>query len=76
MGYYDQLIKICDSAYLLAEVLAPLGVHVGGRLIKKGDPDIGELFKKPQSYRKCGSGLLATRQANKWPVVAVFLKVN
>src|SRR3712207_6153625 len=70
VGDDEELVEVADLPELLREALAPLGVHVDGRLVEEGDADVGELLEEREADRQGGHHLLAARQVDERPLVA------
>ena len=40
MRDHEHLVKMCDAADLHGEIFTAFGVHIGRRLVEKGDADV------------------------------------
>src|SRR5438045_7907965 len=72
----EELIEVVHLSDLLCESLAALGVHVDGRLVEKGQTNIGELLEECEANRERGGHLLAARKIRKGAFVSFFFQQN
>src|SRR3712207_6104449 len=70
----EELVEVADLADLLGEPLAPLGVHVDGRLVEEGDADVRELLQEGETDRERRDHLLAAREVDEGTLVPALFE--
>src|SRR2546429_6377005 len=68
----EELIEVVHLSDLLCETLAALGVHVDGRLVEKGQTNIGEMLEECEANGERGGHLLAARKIPEGAFVSFF----
>ncbi len=73
---HKQLLKGLDAADGFGQPLPPGAIHIGGRLVKEGDIDIGQHLEQGEAHRQGGAHLLTPREVHKSPLVWPLLHHN